>query len=306
MEVPASEVDFEDGFFQTIRNNARQLQHSLDLIEDLNKRLRALVPSTSVPEINRAQMELLIRQGGPAGRLARQLQTQINDTAGELGGIIMNGNSPTDHALEIAQSNMQSNWSAEDLQNAVNQARYNVGTRLQAMSDASVASAGDNIRAKVGSTFAALSAQGLKTIKDFDNTLDKKRSDGKTLRQALNEQGWSDDDIATLRGLLVSGQSANSVDIERVPAIVLAARGGYAEAIELLVSHGARVDVRDRDGSTALFQAAQRGHEDAVAALVKAKAALEAEGPQGETALIAAARRGHASVVSVLVKAGAD
>ena len=97
-----------------------------------------------------------------------------------------------------------------------------------------------------------------------------------------------------------------AVNGRRVPAIVLAARGGYAEAIELLVSHGARVDTRDRDGSTALFQAAQRGHDEAVSALVKAKAALEIEGPQGETALIAAARRGHASVVAVLVKAGAD
>lgn len=186
--------------FQTIRNNARQLQHSLDLIENLNTRLRALVPSSSIPEINRAQMELLIRQGGPAGRIARQLQTQINDTAGEIGGIIMGGNSPTDHALGLAQSNMQADWSAEDLQNAVKQARYNVGTRLQAMSDASVASAGDNIRAKVGSTFAALRAQGLSTTKDFDKNIDKKRADGKTLRQALNEQGWSDDDISTLRG----------------------------------------------------------------------------------------------------------
>jgi ankyrin repeat protein len=107
-------------------------------------------------------------------------------------------------------------------------------------------------------------------------------------------------DVRTLRGLLAAGQSANGIDIERVPALILAAQGGHAEAIELLLAHGAR------DGSTALFQAAQRGHDIAVSALLAGKAAIEIEGPQGETALIAAARRGHAAVVSLLLKAGAD
>lgn len=73
-------------------------------------------------------------------------------------------------------------------------------------------------------------------------------------------------DVRTLRSLLAAGQSANGIDIERVPAIILAAQGGHAEAVELLLANGARVDVRDRDGSTALFQAAQRGHDIAVSA----------------------------------------
>jgi len=190
--------------FQSIRNNARTLIHSLELIRDYNKQLRRLVPATTVPEINRVQLGLLMRRPGPEGQIARKLDRQVTDVAAELGSMYMGGNSNTDHSLQLAAKNMQSDWSEAQLNDAVDQGLTNLHIRLSAMNDAAPAMPST---AGIDDIFTRLSGQGMVTQSDFDAALDRKRADGRTLRRDLQDRGMEAAQIERLRSRFSSGRS---------------------------------------------------------------------------------------------------
>jgi uncharacterized protein len=113
-------------------------------------------------------------------------------------------------------------------------------------------------------------------------------------------------DTARLRGLLLSGQSPNGVDLEGRPAILLAAWGNHIGVVEALVEAKVRVDQRDKIGSTAMIAAAERGFDRVVELLIEGKGNVNLENRQGMTPLIAAAQKGYSQVVERLIKAGAN
>jgi hypothetical protein len=102
---------------------------SLDVIDELNNKLQKLVPRGSWAGFNRVKLAALANQPGEAGIVARQLEAQITDVTSELGNAYMGGNSPTDHALQLAGKNLSENWSAPQLSRLVGQARLNLQIR---------------------------------------------------------------------------------------------------------------------------------------------------------------------------------
>ena len=89
-------------------------------------------------------------------------------------------------------------------------------------------------------------------------------------------------------------------------ALKLAAINGHTNTLILLLSKGAKVDKRDKDGLTPLLAAAHQGHNEVCGLLLdKGKADLEDTDQVGNTALNLAALNGHASTVSLLLSRGA-
>ena len=79
-----------------------------------------------------------------------------------------------------------------------------------------------------------------------------------------------------------------------------AAGYGHVDAIEALLASGARVDLRDNRGMTALMMASAQGHLAAVRKLLESGADKSLKDRSGKTARDHAAAGGHAEVVNVL------
>lgn len=110
-----------------------------------------------------------------------------------------------------------------------------------------------------------------------------------------------------VRQQLLAGVSANQLDLDNRPALVLAALNGNAEIAKLLLDGRATPDLRDREGRTALMLASERGHVGVVQTLIAGRANLNLiERSSSATALMMAAREGHLRVVEALVQAKAD
>ena len=88
-------------------------------------------------------------------------------------------------------------------------------------------------------------------------------------------------------------------------ALIIAARNGHAPVVDILLRHGAHVDVRNNDGRTALMEAARNGHAPVVDQLLRREADVDADNGDGETALMEAIRNGHALIVHRLMENGA-
>lgn len=126
--------------FISTANNAQQLKmrqnietasHSLDVIEDLSNQWKA----GRFPLLNKGRL-MAAKSGamGPqAQSIASQLEGQINDVVSELGGVYMGGNSPTDHALALAKSNLSADWSQQTLNDMIKLARTNLQIRNNSM-----------------------------------------------------------------------------------------------------------------------------------------------------------------------------
>ncbi|MEW1611877.1 MULTISPECIES: ankyrin repeat domain-containing protein [unclassified Streptomyces] len=84
-----------------------------------------------------------------------------------------------------------------------------------------------------------------------------------------------------------------------------AACGGHTEVVEALLSAGARPDLREEFGFTALRWAVGLGHAPTVEALLAGGADPLLPGPQGEPMLVLAARRGSPRTVRSLLEYGA-
>src|SRR5690606_15362173 len=84
---------------------------------------------------------------------------------------------------------------------------------------------------------------------------------------------------------------------------------GHADAIRVLLSHGANPDATDEAGVTALMLAAMRNHTEAAAVLIEAGgsgADLDVTDADGNTALIWAGRSGGPEMVVLLLDHGAS
>ncbi|WP_435238893.1 ankyrin repeat domain-containing protein [Streptomyces sp. YPW6] len=84
-----------------------------------------------------------------------------------------------------------------------------------------------------------------------------------------------------------------------------AACGGHTEVVEALLSAGARPDLREDFGFTALRWAVGLGHAATVEALLAGGADPLLPGPRGEAMLVLAAQRGSARTVRALLAHGA-
>jgi len=130
-------------------NGAQQLRlnQSINALPDLLDSVDTLAgqwkANARLPILNRAN--LLAAKGGAYGKdaasVANQLETQIADAVGDLGTVYMGGNSPTDHALKLAETALKSDWDEKVLHDMVKLAKNNVTIRRNSILQTGVSGA---------------------------------------------------------------------------------------------------------------------------------------------------------------------
>ncbi len=122
---------------------------------------------------------------------------------------------------------------------------------------------------------------------------------------------------AILKLLLHAGADKEARDINARTALMRYANYGVQNAVEALTDAGAKVNVRDRDGNTALILAAgwqqspttfstPKQYLAVVQNLLKHGADARAKNRAGLTALLVAAKQGHQEIAALLQEAGAS
>ncbi len=108
-----------------------------------------------------------------------------------------------------------------------------------------------------------------------------------------------------LEALISHGARSDVRNEEGATAIFLAGKGSTAETIHTLQRHGANINDRNNEQDTVLTFACCWGMTERAAMLLDAGIDLEAQDDTGMTALHWAARGGHASTVTFLLGRGA-
>ncbi|XP_046568300.1 LOW QUALITY PROTEIN: uncharacterized protein LOC124276697 [Haliotis rubra] len=88
--------------------------------------------------------------------------------------------------------------------------------------------------------------------------------------------------------------------------LISAAKNGYHENVEKLLTLGLSTEVLDKDDATALYWGACRGYWKICETLLKSRCRINAQVKWGSSALHAAADRGHLNCVNILVTWGAN
>jgi ankyrin repeat protein len=104
--------------------------------------------------------------------------------------------------------------------------------------------------------------------------------------------------LEKVKSLLLKGANPSTVG-----AIHKASANGNMDIIQVLLEHGADVDVQDLGGQTALHYAAGYGYQDVVRTLLGSGADVMVEEDNGRTALDYADQNGNKAVVQLLEKA---
>lgn len=115
-------------------------------------------------------------------------------------------------------------------------------------------------------------------------------------------------DTRLLRALIAHGASVHGSGEELAP-LLLAVRDGHhhhGDAVLALLANGARVEVTDAEGNTALHYAALRNDVEVAAMLVDAAAPVNASNRAGYTPLALACRAGHEAMAGWLLQHGAQ
>lgn len=136
-------------------------------------------------------------------------------------------------------------------------------------------------------------------------SVNAKRNDGRSALMFASANCHLD----VVKALLDAGAKVNVKDSGGYTALVLAAppRERSSEVANLLIERGADVNEKPEDGWSALMWASNSGDLDTVEALLEKGAAVNLrENRDGRTALMWASDGGHVEVVKRLLKAGAD
>ncbi len=138
-----------------------------------------------------------------------------------------------------------------------------------------------------------------------DDAKDKLEEEGVPVSSEALIANIQTNDVEVVEWLLIAGVDADSQDDRNVPALIWAADLGYADIVELLIEHGARIDSRE-SGVSALMVASMEGHNRIVDKLIEAGANVNLQNQDGMTALMSAAFKGHDDIVTTLLEHGAD
>ncbi|WP_277879694.1 ankyrin repeat domain-containing protein [Coleofasciculus sp. FACHB-501] len=84
------------------------------------------------------------------------------------------------------------------------------------------------------------------------------------------------------------------------------ATGKRAEVVKILVGAGANINLKRKDGRTALMWAAMAGYADSIQAVIEAGADLDARDDEGNTAMMLAGGGRYPKIVRLLKQAGAS
>lgn len=144
--------------------------------------------------------------------------------------------------------------------------------------------------AALGISAAPANAQGFSNSYEFLKAV--RDRDGAAVTQALDEPG----------SVLINTRDRTSGET----GLHIATRRRDTVWIRFLLERGADPNIVDKEGATPLTIAVALGHFDGVAALVAGGARLDVPNATGETALIAAVHRRDLAIVKLLLENGAS
>ena len=132
---------------------------------------------------------------------------------------------------------------------------------------------------------------------------DVKSKDGSTPLMWAAAKGES----GIVQILTSAGADVNATDANGKNALMYGIEGqADPEMTKILISRGAKIDIQDIAGETALIKSCRRKRSGMTMALVQLGANLNLQDKQGQTALMVAAAYGNATIADGLLKAGAN
>ncbi|XP_075582118.1 M-phase phosphoprotein 8 isoform X2 [Pelecanus crispus] len=149
------------------------------------------------------------------------------------------------------------------------------------------------------------------TLEDFQNHLDgvdENRVSTEPISSTLLRDAVKSGDYMTVKMALSSNEKYNldQEDSSGMTLVMLAAAGGHDDLLRVLIRKGAKVNGRQKNGTTALIQAAEKNFLTTVAILLEAGAYVNMQQSSGETALMKACKRGNSDIVRLMIESGAD
>ncbi len=120
------------------------------------------------------------------------------------------------------------------------------------------------------------------------------------------------DDPGEVKKALKNGANPNTVDKNRMPAIIIASGKKQLSIVKYLISHDVNVDARasavnkDFEGGTALLAASANGAFQIVNRLTNAGASVDMADFKGQTPLMSAAFTGNDKIVKLLIENKAE
>ncbi|XP_062471258.1 M-phase phosphoprotein 8 isoform X2 [Pezoporus occidentalis] len=149
------------------------------------------------------------------------------------------------------------------------------------------------------------------TLEDFQKHLDgedENRVSTKPISNTLLRDAVKSGDYMTVKMALSSNEEYNldQEDPSGMTLVMLAAAGGHDDLLRVLIRKGAKVNGRQKNGTTALIHAAEKNYLTTVAILLEAGAFVNMKQSSGETALMKACKRGNSDIVRLMIESGAD
>ncbi len=113
--------------------------------------------------------------------------------------------------------------------------------------------------------------------------------------------------LKKLKRLVEAGHDVNQRDgwMATIP-LMYAAMRGHTDCVEYLLQNGAQLDLKDRDGKTALHLAADGGHLEVIKKLVEKGQDVNRKDWGETTPLMEASGKGHTDCVNWLLENGAQ
>ncbi|ELW67533.1 M-phase phosphoprotein 8 [Tupaia chinensis] len=148
-------------------------------------------------------------------------------------------------------------------------------------------------------------------LEDFQKHLDGEDEDfaaADAIPSNLLRDAVKNGDYITVKVALNSDEEYNldQEDSSGMTLVMLAAAGGQDDLLRLLITKGAKVNGRQKNGTTALIHAAEKNFLTTVAILLEAGAFVNVQQSNGETALMKACKRGNSDIVRLVIECGAD
>ncbi|KAM9204691.1 M-phase phosphoprotein 8 [Mergus octosetaceus] len=149
------------------------------------------------------------------------------------------------------------------------------------------------------------------TLEDFQKHLDgedENHVSTEPISSTLLRDAVKSGDYMTVKMALSSSEEYNldQEDSSGMTLVMLAAAGGHDDLLRVLIRKGAKVNGRQKNGTTALIHAAEKNFLTTVAILLEAGAYVNMQQSSGETALMKACKRGNSDIVRLMIESGAD
>ncbi|NXD10325.1 MPP8 phase, partial [Nothocercus nigrocapillus] len=149
------------------------------------------------------------------------------------------------------------------------------------------------------------------TLEDFQKHLDgadENHVSTEPISSTLLRDAVKNGDYMTVKMALSSNEEYNldQEDSSGMTLVMLAAAGGHDDLLRVLIRKGAKVNGRQKNGTTALIHAAEKNFLTTVAILLEAGAFVNMQQSSGETALMKACKRGNSDIVRLMIESGAD